>query len=513
VASREACAPGPETETSTTVALRPVQPLAEVAGFIGREHFLLIDGNQAAANSGQVLDVFDPATGRILAHVPAAGAVDVDGAVRAARRAFEGPWQRLTPSDRGRMIWRLADLIEENLEEFAQLDAIDNGKPLALARVGDIPFAVNLFRYMAGWATKLEGSTYDVSRPGEWHTFSRKEPIGVIGAIIPWNWPLLNVSVKLAPALAAGNTVVLKPAEQTPLSALRFGQLLEQAGFPPGVVNIVTGTGDVAGAALVSHPDVDKITFTGSTAIGKQIARAATADLKRVSLELGGKSANLVFADAELDVAIQGAARAIFFNQGQACVAGSRLFVQSTVFDEVVSGVSSIAAQLKLGPALDPTTEMGPLVSKKQQDRVLGYIDSGLRDGARVAGSGTVPDHGGGYYVAPTVLVDVRKEMSIQQEEIFGPVLTAVPFGDIDEALALANDTVYGLAAGCFTTNLSTAHKVSSALKAGSVFINNWGAADPGTPFGGYKQSGWGREFGREGFEDYTETKAVFMKL
>ncbi|PZS30401.1 MAG: betaine-aldehyde dehydrogenase [Pseudonocardiales bacterium] len=489
-----------------------IEPLTEVDQFVNGEHFLLIDGKKAEANSGKRLDVFDPATGRILTHVPDGDAVDVDRAVQAARRAFEGPWRRLTASERGRIIWRLADLIEQNLEEFAQLDAIDNGKPLTIARMVDVPLTVDVFRYMAGYTTKLEGSTYNLNLPGDWHSFSRKEPIGVIGAIIPWNFPLFMVSVKLAPALAAGNTVVLKPAEQTPLSALRFGELLEEAGFPPGVVNIVTGSGEIAGAALVAHPDVDKITFTGSTSVGKQIARAVATDLKKVSLEMGGKSANLVFADADLDVAIQGAAQAIFFNHGQACVAGARLFVESSVFDEVVSGISAIATGMTLGPALDPSSEMGPLVSKEQQQRVLGYLEAGSHDGARVAGAGAAPDNGG-YYVAPTVLVDVRNEMSVQREEIFGPVLTAVPFTDVDDAIAQANDTSYGLAAGCFTTNLSTAHKVSNALQAGNIYVNCWGVTDPSAPFGGYKQSGWGREFGREVLEYYTETKAVHMKL
>jgi phenylacetaldehyde dehydrogenase len=483
-----------------------------VAEFISGAHHMLIDGEWVSAATEKTSEIFDPATGGVLAHVPAGGAHDVDRAVRAARRALDGPWGKLKPADRARIIWRLGDLIEEHQDEFAQIDSVDNGKPASVARRIDVPHSVDLFRYMAGFVTKLDGSTYDVSLPGTWHTFSRKEPIGVVGAIIPWNFPLYIATVKLAPALAAGNTVVLKPAEQTPLSALRLGQLLDEAGLPPGVVNIVTGLGEEAGAALVDHPDVDKISFTGSTEVGKLIARAATTDLKKVTLELGGKSPNIVFADADLERAIAGAAKATFFNHGQACVAGARLYVESKVFDEVVAGVTEIARAMRLGPGLDPNTEMGPLVSKEQQQRVRGYIESGLEAGAQVAGSGDAPD-GDGYYVAPTVLVDARPEMKIQREEIFGPVVAAVPFDDVDDVIRQANDTEYGLAAGCWTTNVATAHTVSSALKAGNVYVNCWGVNDASVPFGGYKQSGWGREFGREVLEYYTETKCVYMQL
>ena len=478
---------------------------------------MLINGQWVEAASGETFATYDPATGEVICDVAAGDKKDIDRAVKAARAAFEsGPWRKMTPSDRGRAIWKLADLLEKNLEEFAQLESLDNGKPLTVARVADVPLAIDLFRYMAGWATKIHGSTFPISVPyapgARFFSYTLREPIGVVGQIIPWNFPLLMAAWKLGPALATGCTVVLKPAEQTPLSALRLGELIQDAGIPDGVVNIVTGLGETAGAALAAHPGVDKIAFTGSTEVGKLIVRAAANDLKKVSLELGGKSPNIVFEDADLETAIPGAASAIFFNHGQCCCAGSMLYVHKKHFDKVVSGVSAAAKKIKLGPGHEPDTEMGPLVSEEQLNRVMGFLNSGRTEGARpVVGGGRAGKRG--YFVQPTVLVNTKPSMKVVREEIFGPVVCAVPFTDPMEVVQAANHGIYGLASAVWTRDVSKAHRLAAELRAGTVWVNCYNIFDAALPFGGYKQSGWGREMGAEALELYTETKAVCLQL
>ena len=487
-----------------------------VEEFIGAPRQLFIDGQWAEAASGKTFETPDPATGETLARVAEGEAEDINRAVKAARRAFdEGPWSRMTTSERGRIIWRIGDLILEHLDELAQLESLDNGKPFAVARAADVPLAADLFHYMAGWATKIEGNTLSLSVPympgANFHSYTLREPVGVVGQIIPWNFPLLMAAWKLGPALATGNCVVLKPAEQTPLTALRLAGLMAEAGLPEGVVNVVTGFGETAGAALAAHDDVDKVAFTGSTGVGKLIVAAATGNLKKVSLELGGKSPNIVFNDAD-PAAIEGAANAIFFNHGQCCVAGSRLYVQQDRFDEVVDGVAEIAKSIKLGPGLEPGTQMGPMVSGEQLRTVTGYIDSGKAEGATaLSGGGRFGDRG--FFVEPTVLTGTRPDMKVVREEIFGPVVVAAPFSDLDEVAAVANDTPYGLGAGIWTKDISKAHALAKKIKAGSVWINCYNVFDAALPFGGYKQSGWGREMGHEVLEAYTEVKAVTTLL
>ena len=485
--------------------------------FVTTPRQLFIDGKLVDAKAGRTFKTLNPATGETLATVAEGDTMDVDLAVRAARRAFDtGPWGRMTASDRGRIIWRIGDLITEHLEEFAELETLDNGKPLSVARVADVPLAAELFRYMAGWATKIEGNTISLSVPyapgSQFHAYTLREPIGVVGQIIPWNFPLLMAAWKLGPALAAGNTVVLKPAEQTPLAALYLAEIMAEAGLPEGVVNVVPGFGETAGAALAAHGGVDKIAFTGSTEVGRLIAKAATGNLKKVSLELGGKSPNIVFSDADRKEAIAGAAGAIFFNQGECCIAGSRLYVQSDSFEEVVSGVAEIAKSIKVGDGLDFGTQMGPLVSNEQLATVTSYLASGREDGAEVrAGGHRIGDRG--YFFEPTVIANTRPEMRIVSEEIFGPVVVAAPFDDLDHLAKIANDTPYGLGAGIWTKDISKAHLLARKIKAGTVYINCYNVFDAALPFGGYKQSGWGREMGHQVLESYTEVKAVCAKL
>lgn len=457
----------------------------------------------------------NPATGEILTEIVEASAEDVDQAVKAARHAFEdrsGAWRKMSASERGRLIWKLADLVEKNIDEIAELETLDNGKPIFESRYVDIPMVVDVLRYYAGWATKIHGETVNTFETA--FTYTLREPVGVVGMIIPWNFPLLLASWKLGPALACGCTVVMKPAEQTSLTTLKLGELAIEAGFPPGVINVVTG-GPEVGRAIVGHAGIDKIAFTGSTAVGKEIMRGAADTLKRVTLELGGKSPNIVFADSDLDSAVKGAINGIFYGKGEVCNAGSRLFVESKVKDEFLEKLVGRAKKMQPGDPLDPKTRMGAIVSQEQMQTVLGYIEAGKKEGAKlIAGGNRVSVDGGkGFFIEPTIFGDVKNEMKIAQEEIFGPVLATLTFDDIDQVVQSANQNAYGLAAAVWTRDVKKAHTVSRQLKAGTVWINTYGLMDASLPFGGYKSSGFGRELGRNALEHYTEVKTVWMNL
>ncbi|KFG93414.1 aldehyde dehydrogenase [Burkholderia paludis] len=474
----------------------------------------LIGGRWTEALAGESIGVENPATEAIVTDIPRGGKSDIDAAVKAARSTFESSaWRRMRPIDRGRMLENIARKIEEHAGELALLESLDTGKALSFAKMIDLPSTVDVFRYMGGWCSKLGGTTPPISFDGkEYHTYTRREPVGVVGAITPWNYPLALGSWKIASALAAGCTMVLKPTELTPLSTLRLAELCLEAGLPEGALNIVNGYGHEAGEALACHPDVDKITFTGSTAVGKKIVEYSLGNMKRVTLELGGKSPSIVFDDADLGQVGLGAALAVFFNSGQICFAASRLFVQDSVYDRVVDAIAAVASQLKVGNGQDADTVLGPLVSRKQQERVLGYVRSGIEQGASlVYGGQKVGDKG--YFVQPTVFADADPSMKIAQEEIFGPVVSIIRFKDEAEAIRLANDTTYGLAANIWTRDIKKAHRVAHRLQAGSVWINCHGVIDPAAPFGGFKQSGWGREVSEEGLVAYTETKTVCALL
>ena len=477
-----------------------------------RQTQLLIDGKWVPAVSGKTFETINPATGEVIANVAEADKADVDLAVKAARRAFDkGPWRKMSARERGKLIYRLAELMDEHREELAMLETLDNGKPINDSRNADLPLAIDCYRYYAGWADKVEGKTIPIN--GNFMCYTRHEPVGVVGQIIPWNFPILMQAWKLGPALAMGCTVVLKPAEQTPLTALRVGELAMEAGIPDGVINILPGFGPTAGGAIAHHKDIDKVAFTGSTEVGKIIMKAAAdSNLKRVTLELGGKSPNIVFADADIDAAVEGAHFALFFNQGQCCCAGSRLFVESHIHDEFVDRLVKRVKKVKVGDPFDPSTNQGPQVSQEQFDIVMKYIESGKNGGAKMmTGGKRVGDKG--FFIEPTVFADVQDEHQIACEEIFGPVLSVIPFKDADEMIERGNRTMYGLAAGVWTRDIAKAHRMAAELKAGTVWVNCYDVFDAAAPFGGFKMSGIGRELGEYGLRNYTEIKTVTVSM
>ncbi|CAN5294463.1 aldehyde dehydrogenase DhaS [soil metagenome] len=473
---------------------------------------LFIDNEWVDAESGRTFEVMNPARAEVLTEVAEGDAADVDRAARAARAAFEeGPWRAMSPRQRGRLLWDLARRMEERKEEIARVETLNNGKPLFESGI-DVAMTIETFEYYAGWTTKIEGETIPVST-GPQLNYTLREPVGVVGAIVPWNFPLNLASWKVAPALAAGCTVVLKPASETPLTALLLADIAREVGLPAGVLNVVPGGGSTAGEAIVAHPEIDKIAFTGSTAVGKQIAARAAETVKRVSLELGGKSPNIVFADADLSSAARGVLTGIFYGKGEVCAAGSRLFVERGAHDAVVEQVAAGAGKMKVGDPFEKGTRIGAIVSEKQMKTVLGYIEKGKAEGARVVTGGGRADVGPGYFVQPTVFDDVTNDMTIAREEIFGPVLATLSFEDLDEVIAAANDSPYGLAAAVWTRDIRKAHYVAQRLRAGTVWINTYNLYDAASPFGGYKQSGYGRDLGRHALEQYTQTKSVWVDL
>ncbi|MDE2489217.1 MAG: aldehyde dehydrogenase family protein [Elusimicrobia bacterium] len=499
----------------STATLPDLHPLLK--DFLSRQrHKLLIDGAPVDAASGRTFETLNPATGERLGTVAEGAAADVDRAVAAARKALSGPWAKLSPAERERVLHKAADLLESRAEAFAQLEVLDNGKPIREAKNGDLPLAVGLLRYFGGWPTKIHGETTPVSVPyfpgAKFLHYTVREPVGVVGAIIPWNFPLLMAVERLAPALACGNTVVLKPAEQTPLAALWLGELLLEAGVPPGVVNVVPGFGPTAGAAIAAHMGIDKVTFTGSTEVGREVVKASAGNMKRLSMELGGKSPNIVFADADLDAAAKGIFMGVFYNQGQCCSAGSRVFIERSIYDKALEAFAARAKTVRQGNPLDPKTHMGPLVSAEQRDRVLSYIESGKKEGAQLlAGGAAAP--GAGFFVQPTVFGGVKDEMTIAREEIFGPVASVTPFDTVEEAVARANGTDYGLVSAVWTKDVKKAHRMAQMIKAGTVWINCYHFVDAAAPWGGVKQSGYGREKGPWAIENYTTLKSVWVDL
>ena len=477
-----------------------------------RPKSLLIDGRWVPAASGKTFPAVNPSTGAVIATLAEGDRADIDLAVAAARRAFGGPWARFTPQQRQNVLLRLADLVDAHFEELHLLDVVDMGVPISMT--GGPGWFSEVLRYYAGWATKIEGETVANSAPGSFFSYTLKGPVGVVGSIIPWNGPLSSAIWKIAPVLATGCTMVLKPAEEAALSPLRLGELIGELDLPDGVVNIVTGFGETAGAALSAHPDVDKVAFTGSSATGQEIVRAAAGNLKRVSLELGGKSPDVIFADADLEAAVLGAGMGVFANSGQVCCAGTRVFVQRPVYDEFVDGVSKLANSLTVGNSLDPSTLIGPLVSETQLDRVTGYLDSGAAEGARATAGGARATDGAladGYFVPPTVFADVEDSMRIAQEEIFGPVASILPFNDIDEVGPRANSTQFGLGGGVWTRDVGKAHRLAAEINTGVVWVNSYGNFDPAMPFGGSKMSGWGKELSRHSIDEYVHVKAVWI--
>jgi aldehyde dehydrogenase (NAD+) len=477
---------------------------------------LLVGGQWVDASDGKTFDTINPATGEVLTQIAAGTKADVDRAVAAARKAFDDPngaWQKMSASDRGKLLWRIADIIDKNIEEIAEIETLDNGKPIFESRYVDVPMVAEVFRYYAGWATKIHGETIN-SRSNAF-TYTLREPVGVVAAIVPWNFPLLLAAWKIAPALATGNTVIWKPASQTTLSALRVGELMIEAGVPAGVVNILAGSGPVVGMGLVQHPGVDKVAFTGSTSVGKDVMRNAADGVKRITLELGGKSPNIVLADANLDEAVKGAANGIFYGKGEVCAAGSRLFVEKKIHDDFMQKLVDRTNKLKPGDPLDPKTRLGAIVSEQQMKTVLGYIEAGSKEGAKLVAGGkrASVDGSKGYFLEPTIFDAVDNKMKIAQEEIFGPVLATIPFDDVEQVAELANQNVYGLAAAIWTSDVRKAHSLARRLKAGTIWINAYNFYDPALPFGGYKQSGFGRELGMHAIEHYTELKSVWLNL